>query len=337
MPLKDTNVVKRTTIYDLAKITGASATAVSSVLNGSWKKRRISDKLADRIKQAAQVHGYSINLQASVLRSERSNIIGMIVPKYDNRYFGAIAEQFEAMAREIGLFPVITCTQRDPDMEVEAACALLSYQVDFLISTGATDPDKISMLCRAAGVKTLNIDLPGTLAPSIISDNYTAAKELTEHILDVCRKEQGRQDPLVFIGGRSDDHNTNRRIQGFLAAHEERGIDVSPDRVLTCGYAAERAYAALSDQTGSPPLGLFVNSTISLEGVVRWISGLDDNVSRHIRYGAFDWDPFAALLPQSVGMIKQDVTSMLKLAFQFITQSHQVNDISLVPCIKVFN
>ena len=51
---------------------------------------------------------YAVNLQASMLRRERSHVIGMIVPKYDNRYFGAIAEHFAAMARARGLFPVIT-------------------------------------------------------------------------------------------------------------------------------------------------------------------------------------------------------------------------------------
>ncbi len=91
---------KRTTIYDLAKLAGASPSAVSSVLNGTWKKRRISEKLAERVMKLADEKGYSVNVQASLLRRERSYIVGMIVPKYDNRYFGEIAEQFEAMARQ---------------------------------------------------------------------------------------------------------------------------------------------------------------------------------------------------------------------------------------------
>ncbi|KQS78846.1 hypothetical protein ASG25_09495 [Rhizobium sp. Leaf384] len=40
---------KKTTIYDLAELAGTSASAVSAVLNGTWKKRRISAKLAERI------------------------------------------------------------------------------------------------------------------------------------------------------------------------------------------------------------------------------------------------------------------------------------------------
>jgi LacI family fructose operon transcriptional repressor len=166
---------KRTTIYDLAALSGSSASAVSAVLNGNWKKRRISQQTAEKITKLAEEHGYALNMQASVLRKERSKIIGMLVPKYDNRYFGSIAEQFEGMARERGLFPIITCTRRDPELELEAARAMLSYQVDCLIATGATDPDRIADICLAAGVPTINLDLPGSNAPSVISDNYLGA------------------------------------------------------------------------------------------------------------------------------------------------------------------
>jgi LacI family fructose operon transcriptional repressor len=60
---------------------------------------------------------------------------------------------------------------------------MLSWQVDWVVATGATNPDKISALCQQAGVPTVNLDLPGTLSPSVISDNYGGAKALTHKIL----------------------------------------------------------------------------------------------------------------------------------------------------------
>ncbi len=60
----------------------------------------------------------------------------MIIPKYDNRYFGSIAERFEEMARERGLLPIITCTRRRPELEIEAVKAMLSWQVDWVVATG---------------------------------------------------------------------------------------------------------------------------------------------------------------------------------------------------------
>lgn len=327
---------KRITIYDLAALADASPSAVSSILNGTWKKRRIGQKLAERVMRIAEEQGYSVNVQASLLRRERSNIVGMIVPKYDNRYFGEIAEQFEQMARDRGLFPVVTCTQRDPELEFEAAKELISYQAECLISTGATDPDRISAFCRTSGVQSINLDLPGSDSPSVISDNYTAARDLTELILDRCQRDLGWRGPLRFIGGRLSDHNTAVRLEGFLAAQRERGISVPDAYIMASGYSAEKAAKVLANFVPDGPSGLFVNSTISLEGVVRWYSELASG-AEWVRYGCFDWDPFGSFLPGNVGMVEQDVTTMLDKAFELIGKRTSSNEQILVPCkLRIF-
>ena len=322
---------RRTTIYDLATLAGASPSAVSSVLNGSWEKRRISRKTADRVLKLAEEHGYSRNIQASVLRSARSNIVGMIIPKYDNRYFGAIAEAFETRAREAGLFPVITCAQRDSDLEETAARELVSYRVDAIIATGATDPDRITRICRAAGVRSLNLDLPGGAAPSVVSDNRRGARDLADILLDHCATTAPDR-PLLFIGGRAGDRNTAARIEGFHEAHAARGIAVPDALVLPCGYAAQKARAALEAFDAPLPRGIFVNSTISLEGVIRWLSEQDRLTDGSVSFACFDWDPFGALLPGNVAMARQDVPAMMDRVFELLKDEAPANRTTLVPC-----
>ncbi|MBD4675377.1 LacI family DNA-binding transcriptional regulator, partial [Xanthomonas citri pv. citri] len=46
--------MKKITIYDLAELSGVSASAVSAILNGNWKKRRISAKLAEKVTRIAE-------------------------------------------------------------------------------------------------------------------------------------------------------------------------------------------------------------------------------------------------------------------------------------------
>jgi LacI family fructose operon transcriptional repressor len=312
---------KRTTIYDLAKLASSSPTAVSSVLNGSWKSRRISVALAEKITKIADEHGYAVNLQAAGLRKETSNLIGMIVPKYDNRYFGSIVEQFESMARARGLFPIVTCTQRDAELELQAARAMISHQVGWLIATGATDPDRLSELCQAAGVRALNLDLPGTLAPSVISDNRAGAKHLTQRLLSAMA-EQGIADaPVLFIGGRASDHNTRERLAGYRAALAEAGKDPDPAQIITFGYAPEKAVKALTELTESgapPPKAMFVSSTITLEGVLRWVQSSGLYPGQPPQIACFDWDPLAAALNPNIVMQRQDVPKMLEALFGLI-------------------
>ena len=324
---------KRPTIYDLAQIAETSPSAVSSILNGSWKKRRISAALAERVTRIAEEQGYAVNLQASMLRRERSRIIGMIIPKYDNRYFGAIAEQFEARARERGLFPVITCTSRDPELEFEAARELISYQAECLIVTGATDPDRIAEYCSASGVRTINLDLPGKHASSVVSDNFGGARDLTRLILQRVGSDFGQIQPLIFIGGRAEDHNTSERLRGFLAAHTELGLTVPEQNCIARGYASAKTEAILDSMTLPEQGGVFVNSTIALEGFVRWYYRAGRTATPHLRIGCFDWDPFAALLPEIVGMTQQNVPEMLDRVFAFIKSPAKGIRSIEVPCI----
>ncbi|MHA6686854.1 LacI family DNA-binding transcriptional regulator [Mesorhizobium sp. A556] len=316
---------KRTTIYDLASLAGASPTAVSSVLNGTWKKRRISAALAEKIERIAGETGYAPNTQASGLRREKSNLIGMIVPKYDNRYFGSIVERFEAMARDRGLFPIITCTRREAELEIQAAKEMISHQVSCLIATGATDPDRITELCANSGVRSLNLDLPGSLAPSVISDNRGGARALARRILQASQAERAPGEPLLYIGGRLSDHNTAERIQGFREAHSEFGVAVREEWILAGGYSPDKAENTLRDYAARHermPAAFFVSSTITLEGVIRWLKARGLHGDRLPHIGCFDWDPLAEALNENIVMLRQDVPRMLDELFRLVVDGH---------------
>ncbi|MGB3773668.1 MAG: hypothetical protein WA951_00275, partial [Leeuwenhoekiella sp.] len=116
-----------------------------------------------------------------------------------------------------------------------------------------------------------------------------------------------------------------------------RSIRVPDSHIIATGYSAEKAARALADFLPDGPTGLFVNSTISLEGVVGWHSKLANGADQ-IRYGCFDWDPFGSFLPGNVGMVEQDVTSMLDKAFELIGNSDASTEPVLVPCkLRIFH
>ncbi|WP_295040431.1 substrate-binding domain-containing protein [Salinicola sp.] len=311
---------RKLTIYDLAKLAKSSPSTVSAVLNGTWQRRRISRKLARRILDLAEREGYSTNMQARALRRDRSGILGMILPLYDNRYFSSIAQIFEAEARRRGIFTIVSCTNRDPDQEREAARMMLAYRVEHLICTGATNPDAIAEMCSAAGIASLNLDLPGTAAPSVISANREGARRLTDALLDRLEARKIDAARVLFIGGRAEDHNTRERIEGFRQARERRGLATKPTDIVPCDYAAEKAQAALEAYVGREgrlPAAMFVNSTISLEGIVRWLR-LGGHDMNDIIMGCFDWDPLAAAFHPRLIMMRQDVPTMIARLFDWI-------------------
>ncbi len=315
-----TEAPKRLTIYDLAKLADSSPSTVSAVLNGTWRSRRISEKLATRILSVATDADYSVNMQARALRRERSGIIGMILPLYDNRYFSSIAQIFEAEARKRGLFAIVSCTNRDPQQEQDAAQMMISHRVEKLICTGATDPDSIARMCQAQGVETINLDLPGKLAPSVISANRDGARMLTKAILDRLKNCGRPNDPIIFVGGRIEDHNTRERIAGFKEALDARGIESPENNIMPCGYSGSRAAPVLDGyllKHKALPSAIFVNSTITLEGIARWFHDQGHNMSE-IVFGCFDWDPLAAVFNPHFLMVRQNVPIMVERLFELM-------------------
>jgi LacI family fructose operon transcriptional repressor len=313
---------RKSTIYDVAAIAGVSASTVSAVLNGSWKGRRISEATAARVRELAAAHKYSVNRQASGLRKSTSGLIGMIIPMHDNRFFSSMSQVFEKLARARHWYPLVVSTLRDPALELETVRTLISYRIEYLVVAGATDPDSVSAVCRSHGVAHVNVDLPGVTATSVISDNYWGAQQLTQALIDQSRLARSRRrNKAYFVGGIATDYATRRRIEGFADVVRKRFGGVDAGQVDACGYdadVAEAAVRALYRRLGGLPRALFVNSTIALEGVVRFLKTLPAPELTQCAFGCYDWDPFASMLSFPLLMVRQDVESMLGEAFRII-------------------
>lgn len=311
----------RPTLKDIARLAEASPSTVSAVLSGTWQARRISESTADRVRRVADEQGFSINRQARGLRRGRSDMVGLILPMHDNRFFAATAQSFEAEARARHLCPVVVSTLRDPAEEIRTVERLISYAVDSLVIAGASDPVTIGALCRAAGVRHVYVDLPGEDAPSVLSDNFGGAKVLTDALLDRMAPGSGPRALPYFFGGSPADSATARRSEGFRAAVSQRLGQVSPDQVLACGYAPSRAtaeLAALCDRLGGLPAALFVNSLTVFEGALRHIVTLPASDLEGTVFGCYDHDPIASFLPFPVHMLRQNSEAMIARAFALI-------------------
>jgi LacI family fructose operon transcriptional repressor len=326
------NIGRKSTIYDIAKATGSSTSAVSMVLNGTWARYRIKEETANRILESAQQLGYNVNMKARGLRLSRSGLAGMILPHYRNRFFAGLAETFENQARSRGLCPIVVSTQRDPSVEATVTETLLSQRVELLFIAGVRNPTPLNALCSMAGVPCINVDLPGAGAPSVVSDNRGGARALTDVLIEKMRARGDSPAELVFLGGVANEYATEMRIAGFCDAFEARQMKPAVDAVECCGYnasAARRALARRYERLGRLPAGLLMNSITVFEGLVQFASQLSREAWQSAVVGCFDWDPFAAHLPFDVTMMRQDVQQIISEAFA-LADSHDTTARPLV-------
>jgi len=323
---------RKSTIYDIAKATGSSTSAVSMVLNGTWARYRIKEETAKRILASAEQLGYNANMKARGLRLSRSGLAGMILPHYRNRFFAGLAENFEEQARSRGLCPIVVSTQRDPAVELNVTETLISQQVELLFIAGVRNPTPLDDLCSAARIPCINVDLPGPGAPSVVSDNRGGARALTDALMEKMIARGNAPGELLFLGGVVDEYATEMRIAGYRDAFEARGISPAAGAVECFGYGASssrRALARRYENLGRLPAGLLMNSITAFEGLVQFASRLPREAWQSTVVGCFDWDPFAAHLPFEVTMMRQDVQKIILEAFA-LADSHDTTARPLV-------
>jgi LacI family transcriptional regulator, fructose operon transcriptional repressor len=327
------NGQRKATIYDLSVKSGASASTVSAVLNGTWRKRRISEETAQKIMLLAQEHKYTANQQARALRSSRSGLAGLLLPIYDTRFFSSMAQTFEAQARKRGFLPVVVAGRRDPEEERRTVEQLVAYSIDLLFIAGATDPDGVHKVCARARLPHVNIDLPGKLASSVISDNRQGAKALT---LAIIRHAQ-QADPLtpddVYMFGGRDDHASRERTIGFHAAKAEIFGPCEGEDMESTGYSPSMtalAFERFYQRHGRLPRCFFINSSINFEGLLRFMGKHDGEAFGDIVVGCFDYDPFGSFLPFPVYMIRPDIEEMLEKGFELLELEEDAPRIVLI-------
>lgn len=241
---------------------------------------------------------------------------------HDNRFFSGMAQVFERLARERNWHPLVVSTLRDPALELETVKTLISYRIEHLLVTGATDPDSVSKVCRHHGVAHVNVDLPGRMATSVISDNYWGGQQLTQALIERSRPMRAAlRNKAYFVGGLPSDYATQRRAEGFADALRAHFGQFDPQQIDTCGYDGDLAEAAvqrLYDRLGGLPRALLINSTIALEGVVQFLKTLPAEELRACTFGCYDWDPFASMLSFPLLMVRQNVEGLLSEAFRII-------------------
>ena len=258
----------------------------------------------------------------------------MVVPAHFSRYFSSMSQIFEDHVRARGMCPVVVSTLRDPAEERRTVETLISYAIDSLFIVGATDPDALSDICAAVNLKHVNVDLPGTKAPSVITNNYSGARQLTREILkSMPRSDDPLRGKVYFIGGAQWDFATAERIRAFRdVVAEERG-ETADGLIFAQSYDPDVSAADLRDlceRIGGLPAGLFINSAFVFEGVLKYFATLPPEAFNNIVIGCYDYDPLASFLHFPVIMVRQSVDQLIAEAFRLIE-----SDVTGAPCLQI--
>jgi DNA-binding LacI/PurR family transcriptional regulator len=211
---------QRITMADVARRAGVTKTTVSRVLNN---KGEISESTREKVLEAMETLGYRPSRLAQGLATDRTFLLGLILPSIASEFFTEIARGAEETAWQNGYKIVLCNTEADWDREEGMYRFLEDLQADGVIVCSPRLPNYRLMPLIAQNPNAVIInskfEVAAHLAGSVQTNDRNGTVEAVNHLL-----RSGR-DNLVYFAGPSDSRSNRERQQGFNDALGAAGIE----------------------------------------------------------------------------------------------------------------
>lgn len=208
---------QRIKLEDVAKLAGVSRATVSRVIN---RRGYLSQKTILKVEQAMESINYHPNVIARQMHSQRTNLIGIIVPTVGTPFFGELAAALEHELFKRGYKVLVGDALNDPEKEQRYLRQLLGRQVDGLIiaTHNANIPEyQNANLPIVAIDRFLRSDIP-----VVYSDNYAGAKQACEALIQRGAKHIIHTDDLSPLN--DQDTARLRAYEAVMKAHGREAI-----------------------------------------------------------------------------------------------------------------
>lgn len=300
----------RPTIRDVAALAGVGIKTVSRVIND---EPNVAPATRERVQRAVRTLNFQPHQGAGALRrgDHRTRTVGLLLDAVDNPFSASINRAVEevASARKTAVF----AASNDDDASRERAVvqAFTRRRVDGLILTTISEDHGYLQVERERGTPIVFVDRPpvGLLADAVLTDNFSAARRATQHLLD-----RGHR-VLAHLGDELAISTARERRRGFCSAVADAG-----DRVRSLDVhglrTAEQAEAAVHELLArpEPPTALFTAQNIVTLGALRALHAAGRQ--HQVALVGFDDLLLADLLEPGVTVVQQDPSAIGTLAAQ---------------------
>lgn len=226
----------KVTINDVADLCGVSMKTVSRVINNEASVRQAT---RDKVMAAVKELNYQPNLAARSLAGTKSYTIAYI---YDNpnAYYvidmqNGILSECKKQNFELVIHP---CNSKADDIIEEIANMIRHSRIAGVVLTPPFSemPSVVDRLTQI-GVKFVRIlsghKVPDTNSPCIMVNDFDAAAEITQHLIDLGHTDIG------FISGGKEHKSTFERIEGYKSTLTKNNIKVQDDLIIDGEYSFE--------------------------------------------------------------------------------------------------
>jgi len=263
----------RVTLKDVATLAGVSEISVSRVMRDA---PNISQRLREKVTDAADTLSYTPNRVAGALKSRNSNLVAVVLPSMSHEVFSPVLDGIESVLSGQGLNAVLGLSDYDADRELHVVRELLSWSPMGIILTGLHHRNPIAGMVEQLDIPVVQImDIDGDPLGSAVGISHTAAAVAAA---DYLHKKGYRR--IGYVGAWSERPGRSRARR---LAFEERlrtlGTPLVASRIMeerSSALVGTRATRELCDENPDMDGIFYANDDLALGGLFHTMAeGID--------------------------------------------------------------
>ncbi|MBQ1783564.1 MAG: LacI family DNA-binding transcriptional regulator [Gammaproteobacteria bacterium] len=196
-------------LHDVARIAGVSKSTVSRVINNEGS---VNSGTRAKVLAAIQQTGFVLNQVAKDLKSQRTNLVGVIVPRITSHAVAAGVEGLSAVVEAAGMHVLLANSRLVHNKESEFIELFNQKRVAGIIifATHVNESLLAEIRQSRAPVVVVGQDFSRFGIPSVVHDDFGVGIAAAQHLYDAGCRQFG------FIGVRADDIAVDQlRYAGF--------------------------------------------------------------------------------------------------------------------------
>jgi LacI family transcriptional regulator len=309
---------RKLTLEDIGKLAGVSRATASRVINDY---PYIKQEVRERVQNVIRETGYRPNKIAQSLASNKSGMIGLVIPHVANTvltnpYFLHLINSITRATNLNDLTLVLFLFHSMDEEDRIAESIFNTNMVDGVIITADRREDSFVEQIVQHGVPLAFVGKPepGVKVPYVNVDNQNGGYLATEHLISRDRRK---------IAAIICNHNTagEDRHLGYQRALEAYNIPYDERLVAEGDFSLESGYTAMQTLLHETPDAVFVSSDLMAIGAQRAIREAELSVPEDIAMVGFDDLPEISMAERPLTTIRQPVDQLGSVAVELLKEA----------------
>ncbi|MDG2220159.1 MAG: LacI family DNA-binding transcriptional regulator [Rubripirellula sp.] len=304
------------TLVEVAAAARVSVSTASRAFNGRGEANRISASTISRVQQEAERLRFQPSQLARSLQSQRSGLIGVIVPDVSNPFFAAIAREVTVQAEAHGLSVLLADSRETTSVEIKLLGELQSRRVEGLVVCPVGEESQHLVHVDQVVTPIVLVDRCFTGLPlaSVHSDNVHGAKQAFKQLLTHGHSVIGCLQRL------SGTLPNEQRLSTVRNEMQQAGLVLDDSLIAGDNFTESSGYESAKLLLASRPdvTAFFAFSSPNAFNALRAAEEVGRSVTDDLSLVAFDDSPFAEFMQVPLSTVSQDLQRLGRTAAEVV-------------------